>query len=81
MDTPAFLSIFDKQGPSTMPPKSSRKTIRTSISSNSNTLLIKITTGKTKKVKYSKPCKYNNLIDLFNYMKFWELKNERKPLL
>jgi hypothetical protein len=84
MATPAFLSMFDK--PTTTPPKSIRKsirnTIRNTISSNSNTRLIKTTTKKTKKVNdckdcnYSKDCKDNNLTDLLNYMKFWELKNE-----
>ena len=78
MATPAFLSMFDK--PTTTPPKSIRNTIRNtirkSISSNSNTRLIQTTTKKTKKVKYSKPCKDTNLTDLLNYMKLWELKNE-----
>ena len=70
MATPAFLSMFDK--PTTTPPKS----IRNTISSNSNSRLIQTTIKKTKKVKYSKPCKDNNLTDLLNYMKLWELKNE-----
>ncbi len=78
MATPAFLSMFDK--PTTTPPKSIRntirKTIRNTISSNSNSRLIQTTIKKTKKVKYSKPCKDNNLTDLLNYMKLWELKNE-----
>ena len=74
MATPAFLSMFDK--PTTTPPKSSRKSIRNTISSNSNSRLIQTTIKKTKKVKYSKPCKDNNLTDLLNYMKLWELKNE-----
>jgi hypothetical protein len=77
MTIPAFVSMFDK--PIVIPHNSinnNRSANRRSRRSNSNTHLIKSASKKTKKIKYSKECKYTNLKELLNHMKFWKLKNE-----